>query len=40
MKDKKPLMSSNNFSSRVDKVIDELKLPSGTNKELLKLSCR
>ena len=37
MKDKKTPLLSNNFSSRVDKVIDELELPSGTNKELLKL---
>ena len=33
MEDKKKIY----FSDRVDKVINELKLPEGANKELLKL---
>ena len=37
MSEKKTPLLSNNFSGRVEKVIDSLELPQGTNKELLKL---
>ena len=37
MTDKKKPLLPKNFSGRVEKVIDSLELPQGTNKELLKL---
>ena len=35
--EEKGLIKKNQFGGRVEKVIDTLELPKGTNKELLKL---